>query len=112
MLTPEIVVEILKSSWVICRAQPPFWIRLGARLNEAQNCGMPLTSVAGGLIGVTECAVRRSGCRRGQNATRYAGTENCASRQTRHNATSFSVPPIARRYFTMAERQFFRSNCF
>src|SRR5271166_6224896 len=49
MLTPEIVVEILKSSWVICRAQPPFWIRLGARLNEAQNCGMPLTSVAGGL---------------------------------------------------------------
>src|SRR3984957_17292870 len=49
MLTPEIVVEILKSSWVICRAQPPFWIRLGARLNDVQNCGMPLTSVAGGL---------------------------------------------------------------
>jgi hypothetical protein len=23
-LTPAIVVEILKSSWVICRAQPPF----------------------------------------------------------------------------------------
>src|SRR5271166_2176953 len=49
MLTPAIVVEILKSSSVICRAQPPFWMRLGARLNEAQNCGMPLTSVAGGL---------------------------------------------------------------
>ena len=48
MLTPAIVVEILKSSWVICRAQPPFWIRLGARLNDVQNCGMPLTSVAGG----------------------------------------------------------------
>src|SRR6202030_2952431 len=49
MLTPAMVVEMWKSSRVICRAQPPFWMRLGARLNEAQNCGMPLTSVAGGL---------------------------------------------------------------
>src|ERR1700757_1690128 len=49
MFTPEIVVEILKSSAVICRAQPPFWIRFGARLNDDQNCGIPLTSVAGGL---------------------------------------------------------------
>src|SRR6185437_9958789 len=49
MLTAAMVVEILKSSWVTCRAQPPFWIRLGARLNDAQYCGMPLTSVGGGL---------------------------------------------------------------
>ena len=49
MLTAAMVVEIVKSSWVTCRAQPPFWIRLGARLNDAQYCGMPLTSVGGGL---------------------------------------------------------------
>ena len=49
MFTPAIVVEILKSSAVICRAQPPFWMRLGARLNDDQYCAMPLTSVAGGL---------------------------------------------------------------
>src|SRR5258706_16277192 len=58
MLTPEIVVEILKSSWVICRADPPFWIRLGARLNEAQYCGMPLTSVAGGVGKAGSLSVR------------------------------------------------------
>jgi hypothetical protein len=42
------VVEIGKSACVTCRAQPPFWIRRGAVLNEAQICGMPPTSVAGG----------------------------------------------------------------
>src|ERR1700732_2250397 len=62
MLTPAIVVEILKSSWVICRAQPPFWIRLGARLNEAQNCGMPLTSVAGGLTKAGSLRARLGSC--------------------------------------------------
>src|ERR1700719_4225494 len=58
MLTPEIVVEILKSSSVICRAQPPFWIRFGARLNDVQNCGMPLMSVAGGVRDAGSFAAR------------------------------------------------------
>src|SRR5712664_383656 len=48
MLTPEMVSEIWKSDCVTCRAQPPFWIRFGALLNDAQNCGMSPTSVAGG----------------------------------------------------------------
>ena len=113
MLTPAIVVEILKSSWVICRAQPPFWIRFGSKierrpeLRHAVDVGRRRVEerglVAGkagvlrprvgerlgvgdvdrplsGLIGVAECAVRRNGCRRGENATCHAGTENCASR--------------------------------
>src|SRR5271167_3201187 len=49
MFTPEISVDIAKSDWVTCRAQPPSWMRFDARLNEVQNCGMPPTSVAGGL---------------------------------------------------------------
>jgi hypothetical protein len=43
-----IVSEIAKSACVTWRAQPPFWIRFGALLNEAQSMGMPPTSVAGG----------------------------------------------------------------
>src|SRR5580704_10371125 len=48
MLTPVIVVEIWKSYWVTCRAQPPFWIRFAALLNDAQNCGMLFVEVPGG----------------------------------------------------------------
>src|SRR5882757_195263 len=48
MLTPEIVSEIAKSFCVTSRAQPPFWTRFGALLNDAQSIGMPPTSVAGG----------------------------------------------------------------
>src|SRR5690349_8623718 len=48
MLTPEIVSERAKSAWVTWRAQPPFWMRLEALLNDAQFCGRPPTSVAGG----------------------------------------------------------------
>src|SRR5258708_40067244 len=48
ILTPVMVVEIAKSSCVTWRAQPPFWTRFGALLNEAQSSGMPPTSVAGG----------------------------------------------------------------
>src|SRR6266478_2293801 len=48
MLTPDISFEIAKSSTVTWRAQPPFWTRFGALLNEAQSIGMPPTSVAGG----------------------------------------------------------------
>src|SRR6266446_1430096 len=48
MLTPAIVSEIWKSACVTWRAQPPFWIRFGALLKDAQNCGMSPTSVAGG----------------------------------------------------------------
>jgi len=35
MLTPEISSEIAKSACVTWRAQPPFWMRFGALLNEA-----------------------------------------------------------------------------
>src|ERR1700752_1211239 len=48
ILTPAIVSEIWKSYCVTCRAQPPFWIRFAALLNEAQNCGMSFVEVAGG----------------------------------------------------------------
>src|SRR5437899_886000 len=48
MLTPAIVSEIWKSACVTWRAQPPFWIRFGALLKDAQNCGMSPTSVGGG----------------------------------------------------------------
>ena len=48
MFTPEISLEIAKSDCVTCRPQPPSWMRRGARLNEAQNCGMLPTSVGGG----------------------------------------------------------------
>src|SRR5260221_13316454 len=42
------VSEIWKSACVTGRAQPPFWIRFGALLKDAQNCGISPTSVAGG----------------------------------------------------------------
>ena len=45
---PEMVVEIAKSAWVTCRAQPPFWMRRCTVLKEDQICGMPPTSVGGG----------------------------------------------------------------
>src|SRR5258707_7531120 len=48
MLTPDISFEIAKSSTVTWRAQPPFWMRFGALLKEAQSIAMPPTSVAGG----------------------------------------------------------------
>src|SRR5258708_5945158 len=48
MLTPAMVSEIWKSACVTCRAQPPFWIRFGALLKDAQNSGMSPTSVGGG----------------------------------------------------------------
>src|ERR1700739_3268398 len=48
MLTPAIVSEIWKSYCVTCRAQPPFWIRFAALLNDAQNCLMSFVEVAGG----------------------------------------------------------------
>src|SRR5260221_14424473 len=48
MLTPAISSEIWKSTCAPCRAQPPFWMRRGALLNDAQNIGMSPTFVAGG----------------------------------------------------------------
>src|SRR5205085_6968691 len=48
ILTPAMVSECWMSACVTCRAQPPFWIRFGALLNDAQNCGRSPTSVAGG----------------------------------------------------------------
>src|ERR1700757_2469029 len=37
-------------------------MRLGTRLNDAQNCGMPLTSVAGGLRKVGSKPARPGSC--------------------------------------------------
>src|SRR5271169_2865402 len=48
ILTPAIVSEISKSNCVTCRAQPPFWIRFAALLNDAQNCCRSFVEVAGG----------------------------------------------------------------
>ena len=48
MLTPEMVSATAKESWVTWRAQPPFWMRRGALLKDAQLSGMSPTSVAGG----------------------------------------------------------------
>src|SRR5882757_7022900 len=48
MLTPEISSEMAKSACVTWRAQPPFWMRRGELLNDAQFCCRPPTSVAGG----------------------------------------------------------------
>src|SRR5258708_10200594 len=41
MLTPEISSAIAKSACVTWRAQPPFWMRFEALLNDAQFCGRP-----------------------------------------------------------------------
>src|ERR1700730_9956168 len=62
MLTPVIVSEIAKSCCVTCRAQPPFWTRFGALLNEAQSIGMPPTSVAGGDCAEGNCLPIASLC--------------------------------------------------
>src|SRR5258708_24834332 len=48
MFTPAISSEIWKSYCVTCRAQPPFWMRRGALLNDAQNIGRSPTFVGGG----------------------------------------------------------------
>src|SRR5258705_2156471 len=48
MLTPEMVSATANDSCVTWRAQPPFWMRRGALLNEAQLSGMLPTSVGGG----------------------------------------------------------------
>ena len=42
------VSEIAKCACVTWRAQPPFGMRFGALLNDAQNCGRSPTSVGGG----------------------------------------------------------------
>src|SRR6476659_8762699 len=48
MLTPEMVSATANDSCVTWRAQPPFWMRRGALLNDAQLSGMLPTSVGGG----------------------------------------------------------------
>src|ERR1700736_3787435 len=71
MLTPVIVSEIAKSCCVTCRAQPPFWTRFGALLNEAQSIGMPPTSVAGGDCAEGNCLPMASLC--GPGSLRFPG---------------------------------------
>src|SRR6478736_1930700 len=48
ILTPEMVSATANDSCVTWRAQPPFWMRRGALLNDAQLSGMLPTSVGGG----------------------------------------------------------------
>src|SRR3954447_22899795 len=71
MLTPEISFEMAKSSTVTCRAQPPFWMRLGALLNEAQSIGKPPTSVAGGVCAEGNCLPSSGFC--GPGSVRLPG---------------------------------------
>src|SRR5882757_3904026 len=71
MLTPVIVFEIAKSAWVTCRAQPPFWTRFGALLNEAQSIGISPTSVAGGNCAEGNCLPMASLC--GPGSLRFPG---------------------------------------
>src|SRR5262245_22805649 len=71
MLTPEISFEIAKSSTVTWRAQPPFWMRLGALLKEAQSVGRPPTSVAGGVRAKGNCLARAGFC--GPGSVRLPG---------------------------------------
>jgi hypothetical protein len=53
------VSEIAKSAWVTWRAQPPFWIRFGALLNEAQNRVLRAGIGQAGRIGDVDRALRR-----------------------------------------------------
>jgi hypothetical protein len=71
MLTPAIVVEIWKSYWVTCRAQPPFWIRFAALLNDAQNCGRSFVEVAGGDTAAGNCSAIAGVC--GPGSVKLAG---------------------------------------
>src|SRR5580698_8237916 len=58
ILTPDISLEMGKSLAVTWRAQPPFWMRLGALLNDAQSSGRPPMSVAGGNCAEGNCLPR------------------------------------------------------
>src|SRR6267378_6584961 len=68
IFTPAMVVEIGKSACVTCRAQPPFWIRRDAVLKDAQICGMPPTSVAGGENADGNWSLIAGSCGRGSVA--------------------------------------------
>src|ERR1700722_20849615 len=71
MLTPDISLEIAKSSTGTWRAQPPFWTRFGALLKEAQSIGVPPTSVAGGNCAEGNCLPMASLC--GPGSLRFPG---------------------------------------
>src|SRR5690242_17567471 len=118
MLTPAMVVEILKSSWVICRAQPPSWIRFGDRLNDAQNRGMPLTSVAGGLRHAGSLPARLGSCGPGSlsafefvtltaPSAGWSGLPNDAAFAAEAAATTAPAPPTASKLRRENERHFF-----
>ena len=70
MFTPEMDSEIWKSACVTCRAQPPAWMRRGALLKEAQNCGRSPTSVAGGVKACGNCPAMAGFCGPGSTAAR------------------------------------------
>src|SRR5882757_4015677 len=71
MLTPEIVFETGKSACVTWRAQPPFWMRFGASLNDAQPFGIEPTSVGGGDCAEGNWSPRRGFC--GPGSARLPG---------------------------------------
>src|SRR5271156_4059755 len=50
IFTPAMVFDSGNKSVLTWRARPPACWRRGAMLNDDQNCGMPPTSVAGGLM--------------------------------------------------------------
>src|SRR3977135_343644 len=70
-VTPALVSEIWKSPCVPWRAQRPFWMRFGALLNDAQNCGRSPTSVGGGEDAAGNRSARAGLC--GPGAVTLAG---------------------------------------
>ena len=71
MSTPVMVFEIAKSAWLTCRAQPPFCIRFGTLLNDAQNCGRSFVSPAGGEFAAGNWSAIAGFC--GPGSVRLAG---------------------------------------
>src|ERR1700730_19107515 len=71
MSTPVMVFEIAKSAGVPCGPQPPFWIRFGTLLNDAQNCGKSFVSPAGGEFAAGNWSAIAGLC--GPGSVRLAG---------------------------------------
>src|ERR1700681_1890242 len=96
MLTPEIVSETAKSACVTWGAQPPFWTRFGALLNEAQSIGMPPTSVAGGDCAEGDCLASASLC--GPGSLRLPGhlalMAPCGGRSGLPNEAARAAPAV------------------
>src|SRR5262245_6466503 len=97
MLTPAISFEMAKSATVTWRAQPPFWMRLEAVLNEDQFSGRPPTSVGGGDCTSGNCLARSVFC--GPGSVRLLGllalTAPCAGSSGLPNVAACAEPTTA-----------------